>query len=148
LRGAKKTKVFWFFFQKRTLSFLFNYLGSPLQSRVTCICKFRAVFVSFLSASLLGPPMPSTDTTRRRRELAPWIDLSADQCRAARRLLGWTQNDLAAASGVCRKTIGNFERGACAPYPSSLKALREALQSAGVTFATSRKKHGIACLEA
>ncbi len=90
--------------------------------------------------------MPSTDMTLRRSEPAPQIDISGDQCRAARRLLGWTQDDLAAASGICRKTIGNFERGACAPYARSRDALREALQSAGVTFATSRKKHVVARL--
>jgi transcriptional regulator with XRE-family HTH domain len=92
--------------------------------------------------------MQSNHMTRRRSDSAPQIDISGDQCRAARRLLGWTQDDLAAASGICRKTIGNFERGACAPYASSRQKLREALQSAGVTFATSRKKHVVARLMA
>lgn len=60
--------------------------------------------------------------------------ISAMQCRAARALLGWTQDDLERASEVAKKTIADFERGARAPYGRTLADLRRALESAGITF--------------
>ena len=60
--------------------------------------------------------------------------LTAEQCRAARALLDWSQPDLVAASGVARSTITRFERGTHAPHSSNLAALRTALEAAGVDF--------------
>ena len=61
-------------------------------------------------------------------------DISAGQCRAARALLEWSQDDLAKASEVATKTIADFERGARAPMPRTLAALRAGLEAAGVEF--------------
>lgn len=60
--------------------------------------------------------------------------LTAEQCRAARALLDWSQPDLVAASGVARSTITRLERGTHAPHPSNLAALRTAFEAAGVDF--------------
>jgi len=60
--------------------------------------------------------------------------LSAAQCRAARALLGWSQDELVAHSEITKKTIADFERGATTPYPSTIAAVRSALEAAGVEF--------------
>lgn len=60
--------------------------------------------------------------------------LSASQCRAARALLGWSQEQLASASNVAKATIANFEVGKRTPYDRTLADVREALESAGVVF--------------
>lgn len=56
------------------------------------------------------------------------------QCRAGRALLGISQDQLAAMSGVAKRTIVNFESEQRAPYGKTLEALRASLESAGVIF--------------
>lgn len=63
-------------------------------------------------------------------------DLTPEQCRAARALLGWSQDQLKEASGVSKVTIADFERGARArsPYADTLAKLVDAFAVAGVEF--------------
>jgi transcriptional regulator with XRE-family HTH domain len=56
------------------------------------------------------------------------------QCRAARALLNWSQQQLADASKAGVVTIRNFEGGKSSPINSTLEVLRRALESAGVEF--------------
>ena len=58
--------------------------------------------------------------------------LTSEQCRAARALVGWSQDELSAASSVAKATIANFELGSRKPYARTLRDLREALEAAGV----------------
>ena len=60
--------------------------------------------------------------------------LSAAQCRAARALLKWTQEDLAAHASVSAPTIGNFETETRSPLSATLAQLRAAFEAAGVTL--------------
>jgi transcriptional regulator with XRE-family HTH domain len=60
--------------------------------------------------------------------------LTPGQCRAARALIGWSQDELAAASNVAKATIANFELGKRASYARTLEDLCAALESAGVIF--------------
>jgi transcriptional regulator with XRE-family HTH domain len=53
----------------------------------------------------------------------------------ARAALGWSLDELAAASGVNRKTILRFERDEAASRPTSLEAIRRAFEATGVRFA-------------
>ncbi len=62
------------------------------------------------------------------------MTLSAGQIRAARGLIGWSQNQLAAAAKVGRATIADFESGKRGPYSRTIEELRLALESAGVIF--------------
>jgi transcriptional regulator with XRE-family HTH domain len=62
------------------------------------------------------------------------MTISAEQCRAARGLLGWSQADLSRASQTATKTIADFERGARAPYERTLDDIQAALEKAGVEF--------------
>ena len=61
-------------------------------------------------------------------------DISAAQCRAARALLGWRQDDLETATTVTKKTIADFERSASRPRATTLAAIKAALEAAGVQF--------------
>lgn len=56
------------------------------------------------------------------------------QCRAARGLLGWSQQDLAAKAGVARSTVAEFEQGRLMPRRANMTAMREAMELEGVEF--------------
>ena len=59
------------------------------------------------------------------------MPLRPSQLKAARQLLGWSKIKLALQSGVGSFVIDKFERGKRTLPPSSLDALRSALEGAG-----------------
>lgn len=59
--------------------------------------------------------------------------ISPRQCRAARALLGWTQDDLAAAAAAGRRTCIKFENGETVAARTVIDLAR-ALEGAGVIF--------------
>jgi transcriptional regulator with XRE-family HTH domain len=59
--------------------------------------------------------------------------VSSSQIRAARALLGWTQDDLAKATNLSRATIRNVELG-YAVRPSNIGEVHKALAKSGVEF--------------
>jgi transcriptional regulator with XRE-family HTH domain len=56
------------------------------------------------------------------------------QCRAARALLNWSLDELVRRSGITKKTIADFERGATTPRPRTMVALERAFTRAGIEF--------------
>jgi len=62
--------------------------------------------------------------------------LDPAQIRAARALLGWTQDDLSKASGVGTATIQRMEKSnqVISGYVSTLVRLQEAFEKAGILF--------------
>ena len=58
--------------------------------------------------------------------------LTIEQCRAARGLLGWTQQDLADASGLSKTAINNFEKGHSDIKAESLRAIHLAFESGNI----------------
>jgi transcriptional regulator with XRE-family HTH domain len=62
------------------------------------------------------------------------MTLSPAQCRAARALLNWSQEDLVRASGITKKTIADFERGATTPRANTLSQIQAALEAKGIGF--------------
>ena len=62
------------------------------------------------------------------------MEITPAQCRAARALLNWSQDQLETAAKVARKTIADFEREVRRTYARTLEALRAALEAAGVEF--------------
>jgi predicted transcriptional regulator len=66
----------------------------------------------------------------------PSLVLSSELIRAARALLRWEQRDLANASHVSLPTIKRLESqpGLMGARPSTVAALRKALEKAGVEF--------------
>jgi transcriptional regulator with XRE-family HTH domain len=60
--------------------------------------------------------------------------ISGAQCRAARAIIGWSQDELAVASKVAKATIANFETGKRTPYDRTLSDLQAALEGGGMAF--------------
>ena len=62
------------------------------------------------------------------------MTLSPAQCRAARALLAWSQEDLVRHANITKKTIADFERGATTPRQQTLDQIFAAFNGAGVEF--------------
>jgi transcriptional regulator with XRE-family HTH domain len=60
--------------------------------------------------------------------------LTPAQLKAARALVGYTREDLAAKSGVFANTIKNFENGTSDPKRSTMLSWKRALEQASVEF--------------
>ncbi|SIT52636.1 conserved hypothetical protein [Mesorhizobium prunaredense] len=60
--------------------------------------------------------------------------MTREQCRAARALIGWSQQQLADAAAIGVATIRVFEAGGSEPRSATLQVLSLALESAGVVF--------------
>lgn len=63
-----------------------------------------------------------------------WGGISSAQCRAARALLEWTQQDLADAAQVSRATIRDFELDKHDCHRSTEALIRQALEGLGIRF--------------
>jgi transcriptional regulator with XRE-family HTH domain len=70
------------------------------------------------------------------------MEFTPGQCRAARALIGWSQDQLASASKVAKATIANFELCKRVPYDRTLDDLVAALEAAGIEF-TNGKGPGV-----
>ena len=62
------------------------------------------------------------------------MTLTSGQCRAARALLDWTQDDLAERAEVSRSTVRGFEGGQHELQRSTGAAIRRALEEAGIVI--------------
>ncbi len=62
------------------------------------------------------------------------MPLTPGQCRAARALLDWTQDDLAARAEVSRSTVRGFEGGQHDMQRATTAAIRRAFEAAGIVF--------------
>ena len=60
--------------------------------------------------------------------------ITSEQCRAARGLLAWSQQDLADKSGVGIVTIHQLEAGTSQPRRATTDVVRRAFEAAGVVF--------------
>lgn len=60
--------------------------------------------------------------------------ITSAQCRAARSLLNWTQEDLANNAAVSRPTITDFESNSRLPMQNNLRSIRDCMFSAGIDF--------------
>lgn len=68
--------------------------------------------------------------------------MNVTQCRMARAALDWTLTDLAARSGVARRTVAKFETGGNV-LPEKVEALRQCFVAQGVEFINGGKRHGV-----
>jgi transcriptional regulator with XRE-family HTH domain len=60
--------------------------------------------------------------------------ISSDQCRAARGLLDWSQQELAEKAGIGIVTVRQLEAGIQKPRRATLEVVRRAFEAAGVEF--------------
>jgi transcriptional regulator with XRE-family HTH domain len=60
--------------------------------------------------------------------------ISSGQVRAARALIGWTQDQLTEAAGIPKRTLARFELDEGSPRRRTIAALRAALEAAGIEF--------------
>lgn len=60
------------------------------------------------------------------------------QCRAARALLDWSQQDLAKAAHLGLSTIRDFEKGRRVPTHNNLRGIKLALEEGGVEIGAER----------
>jgi transcriptional regulator with XRE-family HTH domain len=70
------------------------------------------------------------------------VSITLAECRAARKLLGWSQEKLAEMLFVGGSIIGEFERQRRRWPPLNLHKLRSIFESAGVEF-TNGGKSGV-----
>lgn len=62
------------------------------------------------------------------------MSISAAQCRAARSLLDWTQDQLAKNAQVARATVADFERNFRSPMRQNMVSIQSTLEAAGIEF--------------
>jgi transcriptional regulator with XRE-family HTH domain len=62
------------------------------------------------------------------------MTITAAQLKAAREILGWSQDDVAAASGLELPTITNFEHGKQLSPRAALADIRLTSEAAGLEF--------------
>jgi transcriptional regulator with XRE-family HTH domain len=60
--------------------------------------------------------------------------VTSAQCRAARGLLDWSQQDLASQAGVGIVTVRQIEAGVTEPRHSTLVVVRQAFERSGIEF--------------
>lgn len=60
--------------------------------------------------------------------------IQPSQVRAARALVGWSFDRLAAESGVARRTLVRFEAGEAGVKPATIETIRTTLEQAGISF--------------
>lgn len=69
--------------------------------------------------------------------------MTPEQSKAGRALLGMSQQELAEAAEVAKATIVNFETGKRTPYKRTLDAMQAALEARGVMFTPDGvQRHG------
>jgi predicted transcriptional regulator len=61
-------------------------------------------------------------------------DIAPAQLRAARALVDWSRERLAAAAQTTERTVARIEAGETTPRGSTVAAIRAALEAAGVEF--------------
>ncbi|MCA0417186.1 MAG: helix-turn-helix domain-containing protein [Proteobacteria bacterium] len=62
------------------------------------------------------------------------------QCRAARALLDWSQQDLAKAAHLGLSTIRDFEKGRRVPTHNNLRGIKLALEEGGVEIGAAKSR--------
>lgn len=65
------------------------------------------------------------------------------QCRAARSLLNWSQENLALESGVAKATIADFEREKRIPYDRTLRDIKKAFTNNHIEFENTDEVCGL-----
>ena len=73
-------------------------------------------------------------------------DIMPAQLRAARALLNWSRDSLAEKAGMTARTLARIESGDTEPRTSTIDALRETLEFAGIEFLNADRSPGVRLL--
>ena len=73
------------------------------------------------------------------------MELTPSLCRAARGLLGWSQETLAQKARIARATLADFEGSVRTANPATTALIVSALELGGVEFLTEDLEHGAGC---
>jgi transcriptional regulator with XRE-family HTH domain len=71
------------------------------------------------------------------------MQITAAQCRAARSLLNWTQEELATNARVARATVADFEANARQPMKNNIIAMADCMYAAGIEFLPEEGQSGV-----
>lgn len=71
------------------------------------------------------------------------MQITASQCRAARSLLDWTQDQLATNAVVSRATIADFESSTRQPMKNNLRSIADCMFAAGIEFISEECPKGV-----
>ena len=71
------------------------------------------------------------------------MQITSDQCRAARSLLNWSQDQLATNAVVSRATIADFEANARRPMKNNMRSIADSLFAAGIEFVPEEGTKGV-----
>ena len=70
------------------------------------------------------------------------MPITPEQCRAARGLLGWSQQQLAENASVSRATVADFEANYRDPMRNNLASIEDCMFAAGVEFLAPQGEAG------
>jgi transcriptional regulator with XRE-family HTH domain len=75
------------------------------------------------------------------------IIITHQQCKAARDLLGWAQDDLSKKSKITKSTIADFERGVRNLRMGTLETIVDTFEKAGIRFENNETEFGVKLLK-
>jgi transcriptional regulator with XRE-family HTH domain len=75
------------------------------------------------------------------------VIITYQQCKAARDLLGWRQDDLSQKAGIHKTTLADFERGLRNVKIDTLEKIIDAFTKAGIRFENDEIKYRIDLLK-
>ncbi len=71
------------------------------------------------------------------------MEITADQCRAARSLLNWSQDKLASEALISRATVADFENYIRVPTKNNLRAIEDSMFAFGIEFVGEEAGKGV-----
>ena len=75
------------------------------------------------------------------------VIITYQQCKAARDLLDWKQDDLSKKSKITKSTIADFERGVRNLRVETLEKIINAFEKAGIRFENNDIEFGVSLLK-
>ena len=75
------------------------------------------------------------------------VIITYKQCKAARDLLGWKQDDLSKKAEINKTTLADFERGVRELRISTLEKIINSFEKAGIRFENNNEKYGVEFLK-
>lgn len=75
------------------------------------------------------------------------VIITYQQCKAARDLLNWKQDDLCKKAGINKTTLADFERGVRNLKVDTLEKIIDAFEKSGIRFENDEAKYRVDLLK-